>query len=816
MPKRAASATLGPAAVVPASNQADRLREAVVRSISAISTRHDDRNWILSCRQSILDGNQFRYKEKLSEFVSEVLRDLARTLVSVFPDLASRPPEDLLLSFHVSSVEMRKWFRVLHRTGAWNATKFRDGEVKVFEDIYNWDMRFGHILTDPQMPEDLDATFGIDKLPGAPFSLFHCPTDPQLAAKFQITRATWRKSFDLIGSPIFTPLVEHELDKCPDVDSVTERLGKLRLLLPDVARRLATDLQAVEQEVRRGLAFTGQSSFPVVARSFLLSFFYTVGRCNKDRFERVVASSIIPVCSRTNGIRPLKTGSLAIVVSGPTLGSVRIPGLVVENIRPAADALAQAIVELEHRALFERLHDGVLSIAEEDTIRQSCEVDYVPEGPAGEVGLDQLFRLCRPLHEVIGQQLISRHLPGDTGATAKSECSATVPGRKVQLPAELYADATIKKMLESCGIVGASRSYQRLIRDLAAAVESDDLSETRVVFLDSEPGCGKEMLAKLLHLFSARAHLDRATQDPKVRTKVKERFAAAFGVDPPPPPATAGAPYPAPLKAIERISCQDQEPDVKALPVFCACFEGTNLSSVQSARLFNYFTLNLATLTDASRFSLELFGKFKDQDIERAGRCLLGHGFSGTVFLDEFNTLPVKDSANVFLRLLEKPFEMEIEGRLEGPVTATNILFIFASNKSREDLIEDGYNEAVVYRVTKTRVRVPPLRERPADIAVFVNSMVRTFNKRRNEAGKQAEQIRRIDIKAMRLLCELRWADNYRGIQGLMDDVLGDRIQRQVVEGELSFEEILKGLRRREAFQAAVSQGLSARRSGNR
>lgn len=815
MPRRTDPATVVPTDAGPANRPANRLREAVVDSIHSISTRHNDRNWILACRQSIVDGNQFRYKEKLSAFVSEVLGDLARTVASVFPELADRSPEDILLSFHVSSVEMRKWFRVLHRTGAWNATRFRDGEVKVFEDIYNWDMRFGHILTDPQMPENLDATFGIDKLTGAPFSLFHRTTDPQLDARFQITRATWRKSFELVGSPIFSPLVEHELDKCFDVDAVSERLCKLRHMLPEHARQLATGLQEIEQEVRRGLAFSGQASFPVVARSFLLSFFYTVGRCNARRFERIVASSIIPVCSRTNGIRPLKTGSLAIVVSGPTLRSVRIPGLAVESIRPAADALAQAIVELEHRALFERLHDGVLSITEEDTIRQACEVDYVPEGQDGEVGLEQLFRLCRPLHEAIGHRLISRHLPGDSGATAKNECSATVPGRKVHLPAGLRTDVTIEKMLGSCGIVGASRSYQRLILDLAAAVESDDLSETRVVFLDSEPGCGKEMLAKLLHLFSARAHLDRATKIAKVKKKVNERFADAFGVEPPSPPVTEET-TPASLKAIARISCQDQEPDVKALPVFCACLEGTDSSSVESARLFNYFTLNLATLTDSSRFSLELFGNFKEENVGRAGRCLLGHGFSGTVFLDEFNTLPVKDSANVFLRLLEKPCEMEIEGRLQGPLVGTNILFIFASNKSREELIEDGYNDAVVYRVTKTRVRVPPLRERPADIAVFVNSMVRTFNKRRMEAGKQAEQIRRIDIKAMRLLCELRWADNYRGIQGLMDDVLGDRIQRQVVEGELSFEEILKGLRRREAFQAAVSQGLSARRIGNR
>ncbi|MBI5092456.1 MAG: sigma 54-interacting transcriptional regulator [Candidatus Hydrogenedentes bacterium] len=734
---------------------------------------------------AIRNGNNIAYRAGLTSLIRDILDDMSKQIAV----MASLDEVSVLTSYHASSIILSGWLRVTQSRQVWERTTFAQTEIDTFRRIYDWDARPGHLMTDPGGQESIDVIFCRDGI---------------LDNKCCVTPATWRISRRLLHSVLFPVLVEHALDGVkPDNFAMAAQCVRASrgIVISEADFQELNDLS----QALNDFDFWKQSPSDTMpffrVRSFLVTFFYTIGRCampdmsansplivrDGAKFERIVAYGVHP---ENIGLVPNdseKIGSLALVTSHKKKSTLSYD--VADALRAASEFLAKSLRCFELDAAANTSHVRTTTPDEEDSIRQACEVDYLAdtEEVRQQPGLEQLLRLSRSLHEAIAHRLIKAHYTDEAEAAVhKNKCSNTPTGVPVCLPVELMTDMTIQKLLLECDIVGSSRQYVQMVHDLAAVAATDDLSETRVVFLDSEPGCGKEMLAKLLHLFSRRAHLDAHAKlvVPRLKPMLED------------------------LKGcLEPLICQDHK-EHSVFKAVTAVLTNPPGSDYCMARLSNYFTLNMAALTDEERFMAELFGSYSEEDkIKKAGRCFMAHALSGTVFLDELNTLPTKDQANSFLRLLEKPFEMEIPGRSSGPIRDANMFIVFASNKTREELIEAGFNEAVVYRITKTRIHIPPLRERPADIAVFVNARVRKHNERRCKAGKVKEQIRKIDIQAMRLLCELRWPDNYRGVQGLMDDISGDRIQRGIEHPELTFDEILRGLRRREAFQADVTRG---------
>jgi DNA-binding NtrC family response regulator len=346
-------------------------------------------------------------------------------------------------------------------------------------------------------------------------------------------------------------------------------------------------------------------------------------------------------------------------------------------------------------------------------------------------------------------------------------------------------DETMKQFTREFKMIGASRAYTDLVKSLLAAVRICDASGPQVVFLHSEPGCGKENMAKLIHLMSPRSTSARLTY----------HFAETL-------PAAAKADQSVLKSALQNLTCEC-DPTTRVADIVLARRRRYSLSPKwATTRLFNYFSLNMATLHSHALFTEGLFGDYGESLRGRqSGRCLLAHLLHGTVFLDEFNTLQEPRWANCFLRLLEEPCELEIHGRPAGPIVNANFLMICASNLAGEELIRRGFSEAVVYRLTRRSFAIPPLRDRKVDIAVFVNASLRKHN---SSVDAPASRIRRVNNHAMRLLCELPWPDNYRGIQGLLSVILEARVRRGTTQQALSFEDVVEGLRRRETLLAAA------------
>jgi DNA-binding NtrC family response regulator len=159
--------------------------------------------------------------------------------------------------------------------------------------------------------------------------------------------------------------------------------------------------------------------------------------------------------------------------------------------------------------------------------------------------------------------------------------------------------------------------------------------------------------------------------------------------------------------------------------------------------------------------------------------------------MDEVNTLP-QGMENKLLRLLADPYEgmMYVKRRDVAPtvkVSGLNVLYIFASNKTPDELIAKGFNSAVVERIRQYYFRIPPLCERPEDIALALSII---FHRKGND---NSIQWKKIDIKAFRFLCMLPWPDNFRGLEGFVDGLATQRQMRGMQEDpEISFEEVIE------------------------
>src|ERR1043166_9482706 len=131
-----------------------------------------------------------------------------------------------------------------------------------------------------------------------------------------------------------------------------------------------------------------------------------------------------------------------------------------------------------------------------------------------------------------------------------------------------------------------------------------------------------------------------------------------------------------------------------------------------------FVTLNCAAVP-AELIESELFGHEKGAFTGAAGRHIgkFEQAEGGTLFLDEIGDMPVAMQAKL-LRVLE---ESEIE-RVGGerPVKV-NVRVVVATHRNLDELVKKGtFRQDLYHRIFVFPLVLPPLRERPGDIAVLV------------------------------------------------------------------------------------------------
>jgi two-component system response regulator AtoC len=125
----------------------------------------------------------------------------------------------------------------------------------------------------------------------------------------------------------------------------------------------------------------------------------------------------------------------------------------------------------------------------------------------------------------------------------------------------------------------------------------------------------------------------------------------------------------------------------------------------------------------------ELFGHvrgaFTDASRDREG--LLAAAHTGTLFLDEIGELPLPLQAKL-LRVLQSQEFRRIGDDQDRRV---DVRIITATNRDLEQLVaRGGFRQDLYYRINVFPMRLPPLRERPEDIALLVHHFMQKYRAR--------------------------------------------------------------------------------------
>ena len=186
-----------------------------------------------------------------------------------------------------------------------------------------------------------------------------------------------------------------------------------------------------------------------------------------------------------------------------------------------------------------------------------------------------------------------------------------------------------------------------------------------------------------------------------------------------------------------------------------------------------FVAINCGALADTLLES-ELFGHqrgaFTGAVVDHKG--VFEQAGSGTVLLDEIGDTTAALQVRL-LRVLEESEVRPVGGNRSLRVSAR---VIAATNVPLEQAVTDGrFRQDLYYRLSVIVIRVPPLRERRADIPLLIGSFL-------DAANKRAGQKKRLSAEALDALMRYAWPGNVRE--------LANTIERLVVSSRGSLIEV--------------------------
>ncbi|MEX0893620.1 MAG: sigma-54 dependent transcriptional regulator [Gemmatimonadota bacterium] len=196
-----------------------------------------------------------------------------------------------------------------------------------------------------------------------------------------------------------------------------------------------------------------------------------------------------------------------------------------------------------------------------------------------------------------------------------------------------------------------------------------------------------------------------------------------------------------------------------------------------------FIALNCAAIPE-NLLEAELFGHvkgaFSGADRDRKGLVEAAHG--GTLFLDEVGELPL---------VLQPKLLRTIETREVRQVGATaaravDVRYLAATNRDLEEEVREGrFREDLFWRLNVLPLRVPALRERPADIPLLVEHILGD---------------RPVTAEAMALLTSYPWPGNVRELSNTLE-----RATTMAVADEIRPEDLPVTIREHGRIAAAVA-----------
>ena len=172
-----------------------------------------------------------------------------------------------------------------------------------------------------------------------------------------------------------------------------------------------------------------------------------------------------------------------------------------------------------------------------------------------------------------------------------------------------------------------------------------------------------------------------------------------------------------------------------------------------------FIAINMAAIP-RELIESELFGHekgaFTGATTRGVGRFEQAQG--GTLFLDEIGDMPIEAQTRL-LRVLQEGEFTAVGGRV--PIRA-DVRIVAATHHDLRQLIRQGlFREDLFYRLNVAPIRLPPLRERSADIPALVRHFAVL-------AVREGLPMKRLDDAAMERLRTYRWPGNVRELENLV------------------------------------------------
>jgi two-component system, response regulator FlrC len=212
-----------------------------------------------------------------------------------------------------------------------------------------------------------------------------------------------------------------------------------------------------------------------------------------------------------------------------------------------------------------------------------------------------------------------------------------------------------------------------------------------------------------------------------------------------------------------------------------------------------FISVNCAAIPE-SLLESELFGHekgaFTGAIARRIGKFEEANG--GTLLLDEISEMDVRLQAKLLRALQERVID-RVGGARPVPV---DIRIIATSNRNLSEAVREGiFREDLLFRLNVVNLKLPPLRDRPADVLELAQHFVRLYSQ------ANGVPLRPLSADAKRQLSLARWPGNVRELENTMHRAVlmasGDEIGPDAI---LSPE----GLRLDQSKPAAVAHAAMA------
>ncbi len=191
-----------------------------------------------------------------------------------------------------------------------------------------------------------------------------------------------------------------------------------------------------------------------------------------------------------------------------------------------------------------------------------------------------------------------------------------------------------------------------------------------------------------------------------------------------------------------------------------------------------FVALNCAAIPD-NLLESELFGHekgaFSGAVARRIGKFEAAHG--GTLLLDEISEMDVRLQAKL-LRALQ---EREIDRLGGGAPVKVNVRILATTNRDLPAEVQRGtFREDLYFRLNVVSLRIPPLRERPGDIAALAEHFLRRY------AEVNGLPFRPLSREALLRLGSHSWRGNVRELENAIHRAVllaeGDLIGIEAIE----------------------------------